>query len=292
MSNEIIDFDEVRQARQLPSPTGIALNIMRMCRNENVSLSDLAQQIQADPVLAGRLIKLANAGRSPAVRPVAFISIEVLLLIGIHVVRQVALGVSLINSYQRGTCQAFDFYGFWARSLSMACVAQAIGQQVQIAPAAELFTCGLLAGIGQLGLAVVRPQAYAEILTEQRAAPIAALRRSERRRFGCDQIELSVAMLRDWNIPGLFVDAVSFYQEPELSGWDEESRRQRLARILHVAAQVGAIDLTTECAQDALMPALSEQFALLGLNEEQATNIITQASQDLLEWRQLLRFSA
>jgi len=292
MSYEYIDFDEVKQARELPSPTGIALNIMRMCRNENVSLRDLARQIQADPALAGRLIKLANAERSPGLRPVVAISTEVLLLLGVHVVRQVALGVSLINSYQSGACHAFDFNGFWSRSLSMACVAQAIGQQVMIAPPAELFTCGLLASIGQLGLAIVRPKAYAEILTAQRAAPFASLRRSERQRFGCDQIDLSIAMLRDWNIPGLFVDAVSFHREPALSGWEEDNRRQRLARILYVAAQAAAIDLTSAYAQEALIPALSESFALLGLNDEQAIKIIEQASQDVIEWRQLLHFSA
>jgi len=292
MTKEAIDFDEIKRNRQLPSPTGVALNIMRMCRNENVSLIDLAHQIQADPVLAGRLIKLANAGGNRSVRPIVSISTEVLLLVGVHAVRQVALGVSLINSYQGGACLAFDYHAFWARSLSMACVAQAIGQQVQIAPSAELFTCGLLAGIGQLGLAVARPLAYAEILIQHRGAPGQDLRHSERERFTYDQVELSVAMLRDWHIPALFVDAVRFHQEPQLSGWDTHTRRQRLTYLLHLAAQAAVVDITNESEQEALLPAWSAQLELLDLAPEQGVEIIAQAVHELIEWRQMQRFSS
>lgn len=286
-----IDFKEIKETRTLPSPTGIALNVMRMCRSENVSLSDLATQIQADPVLAGRLIQLANLCKKPKMRPVVSVSKEVLILIGIQAVRQIALGVSLISSYQTGACRMFDYNRFWSRSLAMACVAQAIGERQPVAPAAELFTCGLLASIGRLGLAAVRPHAYGDLLERHAGAPVDEFMQLERNRFGYDRVQLSVAMMEDWKIPDLFVDAVRFYQSPSLSGWDEGSRRQRLARLLNLAAFIADIDIATDDRKQLAMPSLLEKSTAVGLNVEEVTEVMNDASKEWLGWREAQRFS-
>ncbi|MBB3214259.1 HD-like signal output (HDOD) protein [Herbaspirillum sp. Sphag1AN] len=281
---DLIDFEKIQQARGLPSPTGLALNIMRMCRNDNVSLSDLARQIQTDPVLAGRLIKLANAGRAPSLRPIVAVTSEALLLVGLQSIRQVALSLSLIHSYNGGTCSGFDYNGFWSRSLTTACLAQALGKRVTIAPVAELFTCGLLAGIGQLGLAVIRPQPYSELLEQHRTSTRQELRQAERARFGCDQLDLSVMMLRDWQIPSLFVDAVRFHAEPDSSGNDEQGRQQRLARLLHLAV----ISVDVICAdtidEDTVPLPLLEQAALLDLSPELMLEVLQDAAQERADW--------
>jgi len=286
-----IDLNELKEARTLPSPTGVALNVMRMCRSDNVSLNDLAAQIQADPVLAGRLIQLANRGKRPQTRPIVAISTEVLLLIGIQAVRQIALGVSLISSYQSGVCRGFDYNQFWSHSLAMACVAQAIGERQPIAPAAELFTCGLLAGIGRLGLASVRPDAYGELLSANASATVDELMKLERERFGCDRVQLSVAMMEDWKIPDLFVGAVRFYRTPTLSGWVEGSRRQQLVRLLDLAALIADIDVATEEEKLRAMPSLFEKTAAIGLTVEEVTEVMKQAAKEWVGWREVQRFS-
>jgi len=286
-----LDFNELKEARTLPSPTGVALNVMRMCRSDNVSLNDLAAQIQADPVLAGRLIRLANLGKRPQTRPIVTVSTEVLLLIGIQAVRQVALGVSLISSYQSGACRGFDYHQFWSRSLAMACVAQAIGERRPIAPTAELFTCGLLAGIGRLGLAAVRPHAYGELLLANTSATVDELMKLERERFGCDRMQLSAAMMDDWKIPDLFVGAVRFYKTPALSGWPEDSRRQQLVRLLNLAALIADIDVASEEEKLQAMPSLFEKSAAVGLTAEEVTAVMKQAAKEWVEWREVQRFS-
>ena len=274
-----IDFNELKEVRTLPSPTGVALNVMRMCRSDNVSLNDLAAQIQADPVLAGRLIQLANLSKRAQARPIVAVSTEVLLLIGIQAVRQVALGVSLISSYQSGACGGFDYNQFWSRSLAMACVAQAIGERHPIAPTAELFTCGLLAGIGRLGLAAVRPDAYGELLSANASATVDELMKLERERFGCDRVQLSVSMMEDWKIPSLFVGAVRFYKTPALSGWVEDSRRQQLVRLLNLATLIADIDVAAEEEKLQAMPSLFERAAAIGLTAEDVTEVMKQATQ-------------
>lgn len=58
--NDKMDFADIKASGSLPSPKGVMLAVMRLCQREQVSLQELAHAIQADPVLAGRIIKVAN----------------------------------------------------------------------------------------------------------------------------------------------------------------------------------------------------------------------------------------
>lgn len=58
--SEVIDFNERKASNVLPSPKGMRLKVMRLCQNEQISLLELAKQIQAEPVMAARMIKIAN----------------------------------------------------------------------------------------------------------------------------------------------------------------------------------------------------------------------------------------
>lgn len=59
--------DVIALLHELPSPRGVALELMRPARRENALVTDVARIVRADPALAGRLIHAANrslAGRS------------------------------------------------------------------------------------------------------------------------------------------------------------------------------------------------------------------------------------
>src|SRR5574343_1355365 len=97
---EVLDFNELKASGTLPSPKGVALRVMQLCQDENLSLKDLAQTIQGDPALAGRIIKIANYVNPNRSRPIAAVTTDTLVLIGIHAVRQVVLGLSLVGNYR------------------------------------------------------------------------------------------------------------------------------------------------------------------------------------------------
>ena len=46
---------------RLPSPSGVALAIMDLWQDERTTIQQLAQLVQTDPALCGRLLKLANS---------------------------------------------------------------------------------------------------------------------------------------------------------------------------------------------------------------------------------------
>jgi len=283
------DFETLKQDDTLPSPSGVRLNIMRMCRQEDVSLPELVTQIQTDPLLAGRIIKIGNGASINKGRPIVAISKDVLLMIGLHAVRQLALAISLTAERRDDGCPGFDYSGFWARTVAMACASQALAEYYGDAPPSEMFASGLLANIGRLGLASARPEAYSALLSDDLDPE--QLRTAEKTRFGYHHLDLAAAMMQDWDIPRLFCEAVLHHEAPEQAGLDDESRQLRLAQMLHVAGAVADYCVAAEPNRPAALQALLDAGLPLAGEVDHVIAICDRTARDWVEWGSMIKIS-
>lgn len=283
-----LDFEELKASGELPSPKGVALAVMDMFKRENLALPELAHTILADPALAGRIIKMANSVNPNRNRPIASVTVDTLILIGIQATRQTVLAFSLVMSYRKGKCRKFNYQNFWSHSIAMACAAQTIGAAVRTAPLAEIFVCGLLAEVGQLGLATVRPDDDSMLLEQYANKPLEELLRAESNEFGMNHCDLTAAMMADWGIPQLFIDAVRFYHNPEASGFERGSRNLNLTIALQLAAQLADYFIAQNHARAAMLPPIFEIGASLNLDAEHLVAIANHAACNWLEWGALL----
>ena len=159
-------FTELKASGNLPSPKGSALRVMELCQREDMTLPELINALQVDQTMVGRILKLANSAVFGRIRPVAALTPDVLMSIGVHSVSQIVLAFSLVSDHRHGRCNAFDYENFWSRSLATAVAFQLIGTETRAGAAAELFTVGLLANVGLLAMASIHPDAYARLLEE------------------------------------------------------------------------------------------------------------------------------
>jgi len=229
-------FDQLKATGALPSPQGVALEILRLTQAEDTSIAQLTHVLQADPALAGRLVRFANSTQAGAVRPVVAIG-DAVRMLGFAVVRQLALGFSVIAANREGRCRGFDYPRFWAQSLATALAGQMLCARGRMLSPEEGFTCGLLCDIGSLALASLHPEAFGELLASglEGGERLAA----ERERFGTDHVELTAALLEDWRLPRVFVDAVFHSDQPERAGFEPGSRARRLADSVGLARLIG-----------------------------------------------------
>lgn len=231
----------------LPSPRGVALELLRLSRDENASVADVAHVAQADPVLAARLIRAANGAAHGAV-PTGSLKAAVLRL-GFAATCHVALAFSLLNDHRRGGCAGFDYQAFWSQSLLRALAARAVAARLGTADPQEALVAALLAEIGRLALASARPAAYGELLAQHGQSGV-ALRAAEQERFGIDHGALGAALLARWTLPSPMVVAVESYFAPplHLDGPDRAVRHmgwtlllaQAIARAITQAGAPGA----------------------------------------------------
>ena len=228
----------LRAGGKLPSPEGVAVEILRLSCRDLVSGTDIVRVLQADPALAGRVLRAANGAALGLRRRIASLA-DAVMLLGVPLVRQIVLGFSLASKYRNGACETFDYGGFWARSLLCGLAARRVATHLNVAAAEELFTCGLLSQVGKLALATVFPKEYAQLLLQHAAAPQAELRVMELQCFGTDHTELTVAMLQDWGLPQIYLHAVGAIEAPEKTHAEEGSRLHQVAHILHFADALG-----------------------------------------------------
>lgn len=258
----------LKTGRRLPSPSRLALDLVERLRQDDVSLPEVCRLIQSDPVLTGRLLKLANSSAYARPRPVLAISPDVLMMLGLATVRNLVLVFSLVDGLRRGPARVFDYTAFWSRALAEACAAQRLGAIVRSAPASEMFTLGLVADVGRLGLASLEPERYDELLVRLGdEVEEVRLIEAERAAFGFDHAELTAALMADWGFPKLFCEAAACHMLPE-SDWpiDPDGRAWSVAEMLAVAHRLAASLDRGDEARLATAQALAPRASRLGVS--------------------------
>lgn len=274
-------FEELKATGRLPSPKGVALALLNLTRNDDYTATDVTHIVQSDPALAGRLLKLANAANQGLQRPVVSLS-QAVMLLGVPMVTKTALGLSLLSEHRKGTCKRFDYEGFWSRSLAAAIANQWLGYRAQTA-ADETFTCGLLSKVGMLALATLFPDEYDGVLAKAAERP-GELLTLERECFAFDHRALTVALLREWGLPSVFVQAVFHHEKPEEAGFEESSRAFLIVHSLHFSAHLAEMcTMADETARQRMLPRLYVLGARLGMDTE-AVNVLT--DQIVAEWQE------
>lgn len=282
------EIEQLRVIGRLPSPKGVALAIMEISRRDDATLDEVVRVVQTDPALSGRLLHLANAAANGG-RAVVSIN-DAVMRLGLATVRQLAMGFSLVDQYQEGPCQDFDYAGFWSHSLFMAVASQALGGVTKIGVPDELFACGLLAQIGRLALATVYPCEYAAILAEQVGGD--ALIALERERLQADHNEFGAAILADNGIPSALAEPLYFHEMPNNSGFSEGSRAHQLAHLFFLGRRIADLGLASEVDRHGRISEMMRLGGKIGLDADSLGQLFDRVVAQWHEWGKLLRIPA
>lgn len=282
----VAPLDQLKATGKLPSPKGVALEVIRLCQREDATTGELARLIQTDPALCGRLLKAANVSALGVRRPVLSVS-DAVVLLGLPSVRRLALGFSLVSQHHEGDCVGFDYRGFWSQSIASALAAEALATRLRLAIPDEAFVCGLLAHVGRLAFACVYPKRYAEVIADLAPFDTETLRQRERHAFSADHLEMTAAMLSDWGFPTALVCAIDAMRDIEqLTRGETLSRTGRISLMMQTSVEMGAMI----CGQlDANgLQRLQVLGRVIGLDDESVDLVLAHAQVDWNAWVRLL----
>lgn len=210
----------------LPSlPRTVALLMNELAQREP-SLRRLNLLFGSDPVLAARLLELANAPSHQLTRQVAGIS-EALVLLGSAPLQ------TLVSSATLGTAAravpGINLQQFWRYSLHTAKLARSLAGVVFQNPTAA-YTAGLLHGLGELLIHLGNPQKAQSMNTL--VLPLDMRRgKIEQRILGYSYTHVSAALAQRWLLPQVVVDALQYQAAPF-----ENTAYEPLAGVIHLAA--------------------------------------------------------
>src|SRR5580693_8434244 len=88
--------------KRLPVFSPIAIKLMVMVNDENVSFKEVARLFSADPVLAGQVLQLANSGMYGRQGPVQSV-LHAMAILGLKNISRIALTAALSNGFPSRT---------------------------------------------------------------------------------------------------------------------------------------------------------------------------------------------
>lgn len=223
----LLTLDELLASNEaLPSiPKVIALLLNELDQPEP-DLRKISQLINTDPVLATRLLRLANSAQFQFANRISSVS-EALALMGLAQVRTLAIAAAVAGAFS--AIPGVDMNQFWRYSLNAAKLARALAGMVrQNQPAA--FTAGLIHAIGEL---VMHLGLLDELLVLNQKVPPLSLKRAsaECKLLGYCYANVGAGFARNWQFPQPIVDAL----EHQCAPFDNDVY-EPMAGILHLAA--------------------------------------------------------
>jgi HD-like signal output (HDOD) protein len=218
-------------AAALYSRPTVALEIVRLTEEPQVDPRQLKELLEKDPALTCKVLRVVNSSFYGLRREGADLN-QALGILGNKPLRLLVLGFSLPDELFAGIA-AEQLQWYWRMTLTRAVAARLLSTELWHEPGDEAFIAGMMQDIGILALLRELGEPYAKLLAGviHERSDLTSL---ERDSLGFDHVELSAALMRQWNLPDRLVEAVATPKQASRLA-HTISVDADLARILHLA---------------------------------------------------------
>jgi HD-like signal output (HDOD) protein len=190
---------------RIPPFPQIAIRVLQMANNPDVSMRKLSDLISTDPAFSSEVLTIVNsplyATRSPSNSVLHAIAV-----LGTDSLKGICLTVG-VRAYLGKSLRQESLRAIWRHSLACGLIAQQLAAAGSMSKDAS-YTAGVMHDIGRLALAVIRPKEYAALIMAHSGSPSSMLK-CERDLFGFDHCEAGRHLIADWKLPAEFEAVVS-----------------------------------------------------------------------------------
>lgn len=267
--NEVL-LEKILACPSLPTLPAAALEVIDLCRREDVHMDKLARTICKDPALTVKVLKTVNSAQYGLRNKVTTVS-HALVLLGIGTVKTLALGFTLVGSLRDVKGTSYDPSPIWRRSLLSAFAARSTSLRVGGEDHEEAFLAGLLQDLGILALIQVLGSPYVELLrvTGDNTGRLAEL---ERKHLKLDHAEVGEALARKWSLPEQLLLPIRYHENPD----EAPEAGRKTARIVALGNKA-AMPFMTPDTRTPLDDFLASATLWFQMKEEAATQILQSA---------------
>lgn len=197
-------FILLEKCGDLPSPPGVADQIIHLSSNTNSDIDTLAEIVSFDPALTAKILRIANSSLYARRTKTENIQ-QAVVMFGWEGTLNLALSFSLVGKL-KDDGDGLDYGYFWKRSLATAVACRCLAGAMGYAKKEELFLPGLLQDIGMLALDKVHPDLYSGIREKQQDHE--SLIAFEKSKLGFDHAVVGAWLLNKWDIPEKITELV------------------------------------------------------------------------------------
>jgi diguanylate cyclase (GGDEF)-like protein len=267
---EPLELSQLPITGSLPSLPAVALEVLRICQDPESDISDLADGLSRDPILASRVLQMANSAYYNRGTEVTSLN-RAAVMIGLRALKVLALGFTLANELpSKGVSGGFDLELFWHRSLVNAVAGRSIAAAIRSGKTEEAFLCGLLSQMGKMALSRMAPERYSVVVEEGGDWPSEEI---EREYLGHSSSEVGELVLSEWQVPPSIVHGATYATRIETIPDDAPREWRDLAGVTGLALCAADVIFSDEPA--ASLRRLNEEAErTFGLHKETVAGIL------------------
>lgn len=204
-----INLESVVRTKLPPLP-GSVMRISALLQDYTVSQAKLAEAIGYDPMLASRLLRLANSPIYPFQQSVTKLSSAVSAVGNKAIYELVLMGV-FADSFGREIRNSVIGREIWLHALAVAIAARELSDTLGMRGTDEAFSCGLLHDIGSLLLFRADSKVYTELYSRGDHHDLSRLEREE---FGFDHSQVGALAAHRWNLSEAVCNMILYHHDP------------------------------------------------------------------------------
>lgn len=258
------------KVNDLPALPYVVVRVMELTEDQNATPQDINSALNQDQSMTAKVLKLANSAFYGFPRRISTVT-DATIFLGFKTVRSIVLAAAVSEMLSKEVeGYAMDRGELWRHSQSVAIISRAIAKKVKFPLIDIAYTAGLLHDIGKVVLNSFMSQQYKEVLkaVEEEDLPFMA---AEEQVLGFTHANVGARIAEKWNLPGELVEAIAYHHEPAFA-----TINPKLTAIVHIA-DVICLYMGIGMGVDGLRyPVSREAMELLGLNEEDVENMMSQ----------------
>jgi HD-like signal output (HDOD) protein len=206
--------DDVLRLDHIPPLSGTASELLQVANDPDLDAKILSAILERDPQLTARVLGLANSAFFGQARPVQSLEEAIIRVLGLNVVRNLALSMALAGSFDVSRCPAYDMQRYWLIALGSAelsrRLARAQGQPERV-HLDMAYLCGLLHSLGEIALVHLRPDLVCAAIHDHRDTPDSDLITLQRQHLGLDSWQAGEWLAFRWQLPEPVTDTIGYF---------------------------------------------------------------------------------
>ena len=213
----MITLDEIRdrvvREEEFATMPHIAMKVMEMAEDPDVSAGDLEKVIAYDQVLTAEILKLANSPLYSPRQPIVSLK-HAISYLGMAIIRSLTIMIAIRSLYTTSKDKSHLWSDLWKHSAASAVVGRSIAMSLKkkILNAEDMFILGLLHDFGKVVLLRFYPKEY-EMLVEKLIEEGRSYYEVEKDLLGVTHPEVGAMVLGLWGLPIEIVNAVGKHHE-------------------------------------------------------------------------------
>lgn len=196
---------EILEVKHLPPLSITATRLLEAVGDPDIDVESLADIINHDPGLMGRIVGLANAAYFGQRNPITSVQEAIIRVLGINMVKSLALSISVSGAFQTNSCSGFDAKEYWFRAIGCATMSRMMALRMPIDERPDpdrVYLCGLLHNLGYLVLAHLFPSELSQLFATKNEDETADFESLQREQLGVDWISAGEWLVERWHLPG------------------------------------------------------------------------------------------